>query len=347
MKTLTIIALLAGSIYLNSCEDALLSPQFENTAIDNFECLWSNYDLYYGQFYVRNINWDSIYAVHRPFINEQTTELELYDIFKRMVYHFHDDHVFIDPTVSALPRIESGRSDTMKIQIDFSADLISSDYLISEKQYSEHIGYGLLPGNIGYIRMYEFSGSMEYIGKAFDRILNELKETKGIVFDIRRLEGGDDRIAKYVAGRFASETNLYMISRKRNGPSHDDFEKEIRWYVAREGEFQYTLPVVLLTGRFTASAGETFTWAMNENDHVIQVGDTTLGAFSDVMVKELPNGWLHTIAVGDYRNASGESLEGVGIAPDIYSRSTKSDILSGIDKGLDKAIEILERNYEN
>jgi C-terminal processing protease CtpA/Prc len=229
----------------------------------------------------------------------------------------------------------------MKVQTDFSAAQISEHYLISAAQYADHIWYGKLPGNIGYIRMDVFADPKKFLGDAFDEILNELKDCQGIVFDIRKLEGGEDRLAKYVAGRFAAEVKLYMTSRKRNGPAHDDFETETRWYVNPEGDYQYTKPVVLLTGRFTASAGETFTWAMNENDNVIQVGDTTLGAFSDIMAMELPNGWIHTIAVGDYRNASGENLEGIGIAPEYYAKSSRAETLSGIDRGLDKALELL------
>lgn len=337
-----LIPLVIGSLMLMAgCEETLLAPKYENTAVDNFECLWKNYDLYYGQFLVRNLNWDSLYSVYRPQVDRNTTERELYDVFKRLLHHFHDDHVFIDPTVRGLPRIESGRSDTMKVQTDFSPQLVEQHYLVSHQQHSEHLWWGLLPGNIGYIRMDAFVDQREYLGKAFDDILGKLKETKGIVFDIRRLEGGEDRLAKYVAGRFTAEEHLYMTTRKRNGPAHDDFEPAIRWQVSPEGSFRYTKPVVLLTGRFTASAGETFTWAMNEIAQVTQVGDTTLGAFSDIMVKELPNGWLHTIAVGDYRDASGENLEGTGIAPKYCAKSSKAETLAGIDRGMDKALELL------
>lgn len=343
MKNKIILILLCGQMLFSSCEKTLLNPEYENTAVDNFECLWNNYDRYYGQFIVRNMNWDSLYTVFRPQVNEISSDRELYAIFKNLLNNFHDDHVFIDPTVPGLPRIESGRSDTMKVQTDFSPEVIAQHYLTTHKQYSEHIWYGMLQGNIGYIRMDVFGDPKDYLGKAFDKILTELKETDGIVFDIRKLEGGEDRLAKYVAGRFAAEKNLYMISRKRNGPSHDDFESEIRWYVNPEGDYQYTKPVVLLTGRFTASAGETFTWAMNENANVTQVGDTTLGAFSDIMAMELPNGWIHTVSVGDYRNAYLQNLEGVGIEPKYYAKSSKAETLAGIDKGLDAALALLRK----
>jgi carboxyl-terminal processing protease len=341
MKTIHVTTLIVGTIFLWSCEKTLLDPEYDNNAVDNFECLWQNYDRHYGQFMVRHINWDSLYAVYRPQVNETSTTRELYDVLKELVGNFNDDHVFIDPTEPGYARIESGRSDTMKIQTDFSLEIVRSHYLLSGVQYSENIFYGILPGNIGYIQMDVFADPLGFIQEAFDHILSELRETGGLVFDVRKLAGGEDRLAKFIAGRFCSETRLYMTSRKRNGPDHDDFEPAVSWYINPEGTLQYTKPVILLTGRFTASAGETFTWAMNENSNVTQVGDTTLGAFSDIMVKELPNGWFHTISVGDYRDASGENLEGTGVAPKHIAKSSKAETLAGIDRGLDKALELL------
>jgi hypothetical protein len=144
MKTKLIYAIIAGALILSSCEKTLLSPEYENNAVDNFECLWNNYDLYYGQFLVRNINWDSLYTVYRPRINEQSSTRELYDVFQGLIRNFNDDHVFIDPTEPGYERIESGRSDTMKVQTDFSLDCVKQHYLVSGVSYSEHIFYGML-----------------------------------------------------------------------------------------------------------------------------------------------------------------------------------------------------------
>jgi len=330
-------------LLLLSCEKTLLVPEYKDSAVDNFECLWHNYDLYYGQFMVRNINWDSLYSVYRPLVDDQTTSGQLYELFDELIWNFHDDHVFIDPVGTGLPRIESGRSDTMKVQTDFSPDVVKQYYLDSYEQYAEHLLYGLLPDNIGYIQMDVFADPLDFIQEAYDHILTELKDTRGLVFDVRRLEGGDDRLARFIAGRFCDEARHYMTSRKRNGPGHDDFEAAVSWYVNPEGAVRYSGRVILLTGRFTASAGETFTLAMNENSNVTQVGDTTLGAFSDIMVMELPNGWYHTVAVGDYRNASGINLEGIGIAPAFLAKSTKAETMAGVDRGLEKALELLNR----
>jgi C-terminal processing protease CtpA/Prc len=173
-----------------------------------------------------------------------------------------------------------------------------------------------------------------------DKALYDLASTKKIIFDIRDHNGGDDNVSKYIAGRFASSKKLFMTSKKRNGPGHNDFEKTLNWYVEPEGGSQYTKPVLLLTSSRTISAGETFSFAMRENSNVTQVGDTTAGAFSDVVIFQLYNDWIFTVSVGDYRGSDGKSYEGIGIAPHIYSKNQKADVLAGKDKTLELAINL-------
>jgi hypothetical protein len=64
----------------------------------------------------------------------------------------------------------------------------------------------------------------------------------------------------------------------------------------------------------------------------------TSGGFSDVIARELPNGWLYFVSIGDFRNAEGKSEEGKGIVPAITSTNTKEDIDNGKDKVLELAI---------
>ncbi len=172
--------------------------------------------------------------------------------------------------------------------------------------------------------------------------MSTLKNTKAMIVDIRNHAGGDDEVSRYIAGWFAKEPALFMTTRKRNGPGRNDFTEPDAWYVDKQGDDQYTKPVALLTTRWTSSAGETFTWAMNTQQQVSQIGDTTAGGFTDVISRELPNGWLYFVGVGDYRNANGKSEEGIGVAPKIFAINTKAGIDAGKDNVLGKAIEYLK-----
>jgi hypothetical protein len=327
------------AVGLVSCEDALLGPPVANDPESNFEAMWSGYDQYYGLFAVKQVQWDQVYAEFRPQVNAGTTDDELKAIFKAMIDPLDDNHTYIITTENE-PRIESGIFDTLKVQTDYAPEVIPA-YVPDLTHYGAAIDYGRMAGDIGYLHLGDFIPSRKFMGDALDQILAELGDTRGLVIDIRDNPGGQDVVAQYVAGRFAADRHLYMTVRKKTGPGPNDFSQAIPWHVEPTGGTRYTKPIVLLTSRWTQSAGETFTLAMDELSHVTLLGDYTSGAFSDNIARELPNGWFCFMSIGDYRAADGQSYEGVGIAPDIRLVNTKEDILAGRDRALEQAAERL------
>jgi C-terminal processing protease CtpA/Prc len=254
-----------------------------------------------------------------------------------MLGELHDGHVWLLKPGPDYRRFDSGKAYTAD---EFSLS-VTKKYLEVVKEISTHEGvkivYGRLAGNIGYVFFEDLSLSPTFYQNAMDDVLNFLADTKGIIVDARSIEGGDDRSAQHIAGRFASARHAYMTSRFRNGPRHTDFTAPMQWFVAPTGKSQYTKPVRLLTTRITGSAGESFTLAMRENANVQHWGDTTYGAFSDNPRRELPNGWIYTVSVGDFRAADGTSYEGIGIAPQKVFKNSKDDVLAGLDKLLEEA----------
>lgn len=340
IKLMKVTAFLFLGVLVSSCEEVLIEPAISNDPVSNFEEMWKGYDEWYALFDVKAVDWQAVYQAYRPLVTEQTSDEELKTIFHAMIDPLNDNHTYIIPTDRS-PRIESGIFDTLTVQTDFSLALIPQ-YVQDFSHYGAAIDYGMLPGNIGYIHFGDFIPSQHFHRKALDEILAKLQGTIGLVIDIRDNAGGNDATAQYVAGRFATSRHLYMTVRKKSGPGHQEFTNTIPWYVEPTGGTRYTQPIILLTSRWTQSAGETFTLAMNQLPHVTQVGDFTSGGFSDNIARELPNGWFCFMSIGDYRAADGHSYEGIGIEPDIRLVNTKEDILSGHDKSLQQAIELLQ-----
>ena len=334
-----LFVIIPSLLFLASCQDVLIGPDVKNDPESNFEAMWEGYQNHYGLFEVKNVNWQETYETYRPQVNELTTEAELKDIFREMIDPLDDNHTYII-TDENEPRIESGLFDTLKVQTDFSLDIIPA-YITDFTHYGAAVDFGRVDDKIGYIHFGDFIPSQKFFRDAMDHILGQLNGVEGLIIDIRDNPGGNDATAQYVAGRFASETKLYMTVKKKSGPGPDDFTQEIPWHVDPTGGTRFTGPVVLLTSRWTQSAGETFTLAMQTLSNVTQVGDFTSGAFSDNIARELPNGWFCFMSIGDYRAADGLSYEGIGVQPDIRMVNTKEDILAGIDFTLEKAIEIL------
>ncbi len=325
-----------------SCKKMLLPSQPANTPTENFESLWKGFDQWYGLFETRQVNWDSLYTVYRPQVNDNLTNEQLYQVLCQLITPLNDIHVFLQPTSDHLPRYESSvffRNNQK--QEDFSINLVRQRYLPGLRIVDDHLQYGITADNIGYIHFREFDKPISYYQQQMGVIMEYLKNTKGMIVDIRDHAGGDDQVSRYISGWFAVQKKLFMTTRKRSGTGRNQFGPVMEWYTDKQGSYQYNKPTKLLTTRWTASAGETFTWAMNTQAHIQQIGDTTAGGFTDVISRELPNGWLYFVGVGDYRNADGKSEEGKGVAPGLLLRNSKLDIEAGNDRVLQEALHRL------
>jgi carboxyl-terminal processing protease len=344
MKNLKIFALTSIIAIVSSLFIMASSQKDQNSPIDNFEYFWKLFDTHYGLFEAKKIDWKEAYTRFRPRVNEQTTDEQLYRVFTDMITELNDNHVTLYPTNGNLPafpggvlRYNGGKLTILKAQDDYDLAVIKI-YVKDLKEVTGSIRYGHLNDNIGYINFGSHTDSRKDVEKIMDKIMEALKDTKGIIVDVRGDYGGHDAIAQDMAGNFTTETKLYMTTRKRSGPNYGDFTKPLQWHAEPRGHYPYTKPVVLLTSRFTQSAGETFTLAMKEFEHVTIMGDTTAGGYSDNPTTELPNGWMVSLSVGDYRAADGKSYEGIGTAPDIWMRTSKEELLAGKDTALEKAL---------
>ncbi len=330
-----------------SCAEDLVGVEKPNDPVNNFEYFWKAFDTKYGLFEVKQIDWQKVHDDFRPLVNVSTTDGQLYKIFTDMINLLNDNHVNLYPTNGTLPvypggllRVVNRKVIITKAQEDYDFDVVKK-YITDIKQHTSNLTSAKLPESIGYLNI-KGTDSMKDAEKAMNEVIGLLNSRKGLVIDIRGFNGGSDFVTQVIAGHFATEKKLYMTTRKRNGPQHNNFTEALEWFVEPHGAAQYTKPIILLTSRFSQSTAETFALAMNELAHVKLLGDTTAGSYSDNPTTEMYNGWMFSISVGDFRAADGKSYEGIGTAPDIWMVNTKEDLLAGKDRVLEQAIDLLK-----
>lgn len=340
-----IIWMVAAGIVLLGCEKTFIGTEEADNPVENFELVWKYFDEHYGMFEVKQIDWEMQYQIYRPILDEQSSDADLYAVLVSMLKIFNDNHVTLHTTERHFPTFRSGilGNPPYSFQEDFNVDVIKNIYVPNLKEVSGDMRYGTIaPYNIGYILIFSAEESLSKTEHSIDQVIEKLKDTKGIIVDIRPHSGGYDYLGQYIAGKFAASKKLYMTSKRKKGPAHSDFTETLNWYVEPTGESQYLKKVILITSRFTMSGAETLALAMKQNDQIEQLGDTTSGAFSDQITTEMYNGWLLSLSVGDYRAADGLSYEGIGLAPDYRIVATKAELDLGQDKPLELAIEKLK-----
>lgn len=315
-----------------------------------FEHLWKDFNERYALFSVKRVDWELLYRVYRPKVTPQTTDDELFEIMSNMVTHLNDLHVRLD-SKDPVRSFRSGKSHevimeqfgTIENFIQFFKQRpIEKKYLLSELQECHEgiFAYSWLTDDIGYFHFSKFS-DIEKSEAAIDGIINYFKDAKGIIIDVRRNGGGDDKVGKAIADRFADKKRLYMTIQEKNGQGHDDFTDPVEWYVEPNGPLQFTKPVILLTDFTSGSAAENFALAMRVLLHATIVGDFTAGCFADADAAKLPNGWYYSLSINLFNDHNGICWEGIGVPPDLRIVNSRDDTENKRDRVLEFAIEVL------
>lgn len=332
-------------VSLFSCTSFILGEDEPITQTNNFEVFWNDFDQHYSLFTVRNTDWDQLYEVYRPQVNDAISDDELWDILSNLIEHLDDSHTVLYDGNGTSYR--SGYALNEQSTNEISEELIVSKYLdfITTVASEDELSYGKIKDkNIGYLYLGAMDGENPSV---IYEVLNEVNVYDALILDIRQNTGGDDRYSAQIAEAFSDGIHFIYTVQTRNGVGHDDFDAKKNYYTSFNESQAYLKPVLVLTDRKTISSGEVFLLHMKSFNHVIQVGDTTAGDFSTGSnMRFLPNAWHYNYSIQKFLLPNGESLDGIGHIPNVYVKNTESDINSLQDKVLEKAIQYLFDVYQ-
>ncbi len=319
---------------LFSCENLLFEEEPPNRPETNFDVFWKEFDRHYSFFDLKQIDWDSVYALHRPGVTATTTDRELHQILAAITLSLEDTHTGLYSPLGNVWYTETGDS-----PLNDGLDL--SGYL-SDVINSKALNHAMITDqNIGYIKIPSFSGSLgQSAFGEIDHVLEKFTETDGIIIDVRSNGGGSDTNSKLIAGRFTTEKRAYRQIKWRNGPDHTDFTDWIIDHFNPGGE-PYLKPVVVLTNRKCFSTTEDFVLAMNVLPQVTIIGDTTGGGSGNPIFRELPNGWGFQLSNWISSRLDGFIYESTGLPPDVPVWITEQDSIAGTDTILESGIEYI------
>ena len=316
----------------------------------NFEYLWREFDTRYALFLPKRIDWNLIYRIYRPKVTPQTNDDELFEIMSSMLTHLNDLHVRLDSKTPARSFKSEKSHEAVMEQFESVENFIKvfrqrpvGDKNLNTELQERHeniFAFAWLTDDIGYFHFNKFN-DVDKSSEVIDEIVGTFKNARGIVVDIRRNGGGDDRVGKAIADRFADKKRLYMTIQDKNGPGHSDFADPVEWFVEPGGPYQFTKTVILLTDFTSGSAAENFALAMRVLPHATIVGDFTAGCFADADAGKLPNGWYFSLSINLFKDQNGFCWEGIGVPPDFRITNTREDLKSGRDRVLEFATEMI------
>lgn len=342
-----ILLIVFAALLITSCEKMMLGPEPENNSKSNFEILWKTIDENYALFTVKNVNWDSLHIAYGLKINAVTINFELWDIMTGLLSNLNDGHtkLFNENYTKGFSSSEISNRKADNFSIELVKNIFLTDVKIAG---SGLIMYGKIKNkNIGYIHIASFaSNGFEYKwAYDIDTAVKELAACDAMIIDLRNNGGGLRNTTDIIASSFIDRDITYFYQQTKTGPKHDDLSGRIPISISqRKDASVFTKKNVLLTNRFSASGAEYFVQIFKNLSYSTQIGDTTFGAFGDIInIAQLPNGWTFTYPCRLTKTPEGKCFEGKGIVPDYLVENSAQDIKAGNDRVINYAIGFLSK----
>lgn len=314
-------------------------PQYADNPRGNFDALWRTIDEHYCFFREKNIDWNDIYARYSPMVSDKMTQEELFIVCAQMLDELRDGHVNLSSSFNT-SYYRKWWSDYPQ---NFSLRLIEESYFNFNYRQSSGMLYGILRENIGYIYYGSFANP---VGEGnLDNVLYFLKNTQGLIIDVRDNGGGDLTNVRTLVSRFITRPTVVGYISHKTGPAHDAFSEpmEITYNPADIGRIRWGKPVIVLTNRSTFSAANNFASVMKLLPGVRLVGATTGGGSGMPYSSELPNGWGVRFSACSMLDAEGRSTEaGVEPTEGCVVDMDPLQALSGKDTILEFALDLLQ-----
>jgi carboxyl-terminal processing protease len=326
------------------CSKTFLGDEPKSSPETNFEYVYQQINDNYSGKDVRAVSWDSLYAIYRPKITAQITDNQLIDIFKAMLLPFKDSHLSLKtPNNFYNPNYERVKANGIPDYVNNQA--LENSLKKRLKGYKDLFGYEKTAENIGYIAINKFDnyGYSDADFAFFDTILEELKDTKSLIIDVRTNGGGDEKKAKAMAGRFTTASVLYKYTRVKTGVNTTDYSDFLGYTLQPNGAWQYTKPVIVLTGGFTYSTANNFTLMMRVLPNVQTLGNRTGDGVYGQISREMPNGWYVQFPSGLAFLPDKTVIEGSGgLVPTTIMTISAADKQAERDAILEKALALLK-----
>lgn len=195
------------------------------------------------------------------------------------------------------------------------------------------VDWEMLEMGIAYLYIGSFTETTdEEVKTALKEILDQ--GAQGLVLDLRGNSGGLLSSTVTVASQFLKD-GLVLYAADGDGKRTD--------YKVEQGGLATDIPMVVLANRFSASASEVLSAALQDHERAVLIGTRTFGKGSVNLPKRLSDGSGLYFTIGRWYSPNGRMIEGEGLQPDILVERTI--LLDSIDQQLDAAIAHLTASF--
>lgn len=206
------------------------------------------------------------------------------------------------------------------------------------------VTHRVLPSGLGYIRLTAWQQSLQ--GRVVEAI-EALKDTPGLVIDLRGNPGGSAIMVRNVAARLFGKEKKVAFGRAltRTGkPVTLAFDWIDLLKIEQElvGTGTYARPVAVLVNAASGSGSELFSAILQSQRRATIVGETTCGCLLAYLgYAPIPGGGKLAYSEVGFVFSDGRRIEGTGVVPDVEVPLAAGDLAADRDRVLERAVELL------
>ena len=197
------------------------------------------------------------------------------------------------------------KGESKPLEIKMKRDIIKIQSVFSKTIENE---------NLLYLRISSFDTK---VTEDLEKIIQENKNVKGLVLDLRNNPGGLLSQAIGVVDLFIN-SGVIVSQKGRNPEDEEKFE-------ASSLKTKTKLPLVVLVNEGSASASEIVSGSLQDHKRAIVVGEKTFGKGSVQAVLPIDNERSENIklTIAKYYLPSGRTIQATGVTPDVVVNSGK------------------------
>lgn len=186
--------------------------------------------------------------------------------------------------------------------------------------------------NVGYISISHFSDDTQV---EFDKAIRKIfrQDVNGVILDLRNNPGGYLSMAVEVAGYWV-DGKLVVREKFSDGAIQD-------YYGQGQAELD-GIKTIVLVNEGSASASEIVAGALQDYQLATILGEQTFGKGSVQELEKLEDGSAVKLTVAEWLTPNENSINDVGITPDIEVEMTYEDYNEERDPQLEKALEFFK-----
>jgi len=317
-----------------SCENILVPENNTNKNIEDFESAWKIVNDVYPFFELKKIDWDSVHSIYKSKAVQSNGD-EIYKVLFDMLTILKDGHVGLK--TKGGDYIKTFTPPRVKKDKNSYSPYVVRRYFSKELRLDTNgrLEYEITRSNIGYMRISTFTMD-EWKKSDFYNALDYLKNTKGLILDVRNNSGGSSNMYAIVIQRIISSSIRNLPVKIKGHWNQESF-------IYPKGKYQYVKPIVILMNGVSFSATEGFLATVQQIPHVTLFGDTSAGASGAPEYFTLPSGKSIRVSTKQICRLDSIAIEWNGIPPDIRIEQTEFDIKQNKDKQLEYALDYLNR----